>query len=63
MKLDGDKLIAKLELVKSNYISDKRAANDLENYGDALMYHSAECNIEMIISTIRSGDYTIESDK
>lgn len=61
MKLDGEKLLAKLEKAKSNHIRDKLVSIRMEDYAEAAMYHAGECTIDNVINAIKSGDYTIEN--
>jgi len=60
MKLDGEKLLATLNLVKAEMIDSVKIALEGESESDSIIDHSSKCTINNVIQLIKSGDYTIE---
>ena len=60
MKLDGEKLLARLEMAKANHIRGKLDARRKNLDDEAMIFRSGECTIQNVIEEIMTGDYTIE---
>ena len=58
MKLDGDKLLAKLYKARKNHIIEKNKAESSSE--DELIHFCAECTINNVIDEIMFGSYTIK---
>lgn len=60
MKLDGEKLLEKLEDALVDLAKDKVLAVGEENYGLALVHQSCECIVKDLTLAIRAGYFTLD---